>query len=219
MSETDDVAGLEAALAERAKKLAGEHIFNGHQARERILAETRQRLHIEEEREVLAAKVRAERAYQQRVQAAELELRAGLDRLRRELADAALAALPQRLDELAQDEARYLSLLQSYLREAAQSIERDELVARLNARDLQRLHENWTQYAEAAAPGKKLTLSPKPIACIGGVLVESSDGNIRFDNTFEGRMERLGEALHGAVAERLMPPLLDDRINGTAAHG
>jgi len=35
------------------------------------------------------------------------------------------------------------------------------------------------------------------------VLVSSADGNIRFDNTFEGRMERLDETLQGALAERL----------------
>lgn len=205
MSETDDVSGLETALAERARKLAGEHLANGRHARERILADTRQRLHIEEEREVLAAKAQAERTLLQRLQAAELDLRAGLDRLRWELADAALAKLPQMLVGFAADEARYLPLLMAYLREAAQSIERDELVARFNAHDLQRLQEDWAQYSDAAAPGKKLALSPEPLDCIGGVLVESAARDIRFDNTFEGRMERLGETLQGAVAGRLMP--------------
>jgi V/A-type H+-transporting ATPase subunit E len=205
MSEADDVAGLEAALAERARKLAEDHISNGNQARERILAETRQRLHIEEEREVLGAKARAERAYQQRVQAAELDLRAAIDRLRWELADAVLSALPQRLAEFAADEARYLPLLRKYLREAAQSIERDELVAHLNARDLQRLQPDWERHAQEAAPGKQLVLSPEPLDCTGGVLVESAARDIRFDNTFEGRQERLGETLQGMVAEQLMP--------------
>ncbi len=205
MSEADDVAGLEAALAERAKRLAEEHLANGHQARERILAETRQRLRIEEEREVLAAKAQAERTYRQRVQAEELDLRADLDRLRWELADAALARLTPRLEELAADETRYLPLLHAYLSEAAQAMERDELVAHLNARDLERMKKDWERHAEEAALGRKLHLAPEPMECIGGVLVASRDGNIRFDNTFEGRMERLGEALQGSVAERLMP--------------
>lgn len=230
MSEADDVAGLEAALAERAKRLAEEHLANGRQARERILAETRQRLRIEEEREVLAAKAQAERTYRQRVQAEELDLRADLDRLRWELADAALARLMPRLDELAADETRYLPLLHAYLREAAQAMERDELVAHFNARDLQRLRKDWERHAREAAPGKKLALSPEPLECTGGVLVESAARDIRFDNTFDGRMERLGETLQGSVAERLMPPssplggeggkvsLRDYQVNGTA-HG
>lgn len=205
MNETNDISGLEAALAERANKLAGEHLAGGRQARERILADTQQRLHIEKEREVLIAKERAERAYQQQVQAAELDLRAELDRLRRGLSDAALARLPARLAALTEDEARYLPLLLNYLHEAAQAIERDDLVAQFSARDLPRLKKDWERHAREAAPGKHLTLSPEPLDCIGGVLVSSADRDIRIDNTFEGRMERLDETLQGTIAERLMP--------------
>jgi len=205
MTEATDISGLETALAARAQKMADEHVASGHAARERILADTRQRLRIEEEREVLSAKARAERAYQQRVQAAELDQRARLDRLRWDLANAALAKLPARLSALAEDEARYLPLLLGYLREAAQAIERDELIAQFNARDLQRMQQDWKRYAAEAAPGKRLTLSPQPLECIGGVRLASADGNIRCDNTFEGRMERLDEALQGSIAEWLMP--------------
>lgn len=205
MSDANDISGLEAALSARGQKMAEEHIANGRQARERILADTRLRLRIEEEREVFAAKARAERAYQQQVQAAELDLRGGIDRLRWELASAALAKLPARLAALAEDEARYLPLLRNYLREGAQAIERDELVAQFNARDLQRLQRDWERYAAEAAPGKRLTLSPQPLDSIGGVLLISADHDIRCDNTFEGRMERLDETLQGAISEWLMP--------------
>lgn len=214
MSKTDDISGLESALDERARKQAEEHLANGRLERERILAETRQRLNIAKEGEVLAAKAHAERAYQQRVQAAELELRADSDRLRRELADAALARLPAHLAALAKDEARYLPLLLNYLREATTAIERDELVVQFNARDLLRLQPDWERHAREAASAKRLSLAPEPLDCIGGVLVVSADGNIRFDNTFEGRMERLDETLQGAIAERLMP-----RQTGDAKHG
>lgn len=205
MSDTNDISGLETALEERARKLAGEHITNGRHERERILADTQQRLQIEKEREVLAAKARAERTYQQRVQAAELEMRGEHDRLRSELTNAALTKLPARLNILMAEEARYLPLLLNYLREAAQEIERDELIAQFNARDLQRLQKDWARYAREAAPGKQLKLSPEPLDCIGGVLVTSAGRDIRFDNTFEGRMERMDETLQGVIAERLMP--------------
>ncbi len=205
MSEPSDISGLESALEERAHKQAAEHLANARLERERILAEARQRLDAGKEHEVLAAKEHAERTYQQRVQAAELELRADSDRLRRNLADAALARLPAQLAALAKDEARYLPLLLNYLHEAATDIEREELIAQFNARDLLRLQADWERHAREAAPGKHLALAPEPLDCIGGVLVVSADGNIRFDNTFEGRMERLDETLQGAIAERLMP--------------
>ena len=205
MSDADDVTGLELALAERARKLSEERLVNGRQARDLILLETRQRLHLEEEREILSAKAQGERIYQQRVQAVELDLRAQLDRLLWQLTNATLMKLRARLSALAEDEVRYLPLIVKFLREGAQAIERDELVACLNARDRRLLQNDWTRRAEEAAPNKRLTLSPDTLNSIGGVLIVSADGNIRFDNSFEGRMERLAESLQGSIAERLTP--------------
>jgi len=204
MSGVDDVSGLESALMERARKLSEEHLTNGRQARDLILLETRQRLRLAEERETIAAKAQAERVYQQRVQAVELELRAQLDRLRWQLANDALAKLRARLAALADNEPAYLSVIVAYLRESARAIDRDELVVQCNARDLQRLQSAWPRLAQEAAP-KKLTLSQESLSVSGGVVVTSADRNIRFDNTFEGRIERLAESLQGFITERLMP--------------
>jgi len=70
---------------------------------------------------------------------------------------------------------------------------------------LQRLQRDWTRLAEDAATNKRLTLSQDSVNSIGGVVVVSADQNIRFDNTFEGRIERLAESLQGSIAERLTP--------------
>lgn len=205
MSDVDDVSGLEVALMERARKLSEGHLVNGRQARDLILLETRQRLRLEEERETAAAKAQGERVYQQRIQAVELDIRARLDRLRWRLANDVLAKLRARLSALAEDESTYLSVIVSYLRECAQAIERDELIVHCNARDLQRLQTDWARLAESAAPDKRLTLSQDVVNSSGGVVVVSADQNIRFDNTFEGRMERLADSLQGSIAERLAP--------------
>lgn len=210
MSDSDDISGLEHALTERAQKLAEVELDSGKRTRERILADTQQRLQLEKEREVHAAREKAERAYQQQVQAAELGLRAELDRLRQSLVDNALTKLPDSLRALSEDESRYLPLLQQFLREAAQAIERDELVAQFNARDLLRMQSQWDQIAQQAAPGKQLHLSPDTLDSMGGVLVTSADRAIRFDNTFEGRLERLDETLQGSMAERLMADIREN---------
>lgn len=203
MSEADQVSGLEAALVERANKLAAEYVARGRQERDRLLAEVRQRLRADEERAGSAARAQAERAYQQQVQAAELQLRAELDQLRLELVTRVLVRLPARLEQLAADERHYLPLLRAWLREGADAIEHHELVAELNARDSQRLGREWDAIAKDAAPGKRLALAGAPIDCLGGVRITSADGNIRIDHTFEGRQERLGEQLLNAIAERL----------------
>ncbi len=205
MSDSDQVAGLESALLARAQKLADEYLADAHKSREQMLADARQRLHSEEERETLASKAYGERAYQQRIQAAELNLRSELDRTRWSLINDVISELPKRLTELAKDESHYLPLLLDWLGEGAQSIERDELVVQVNARDLERLRPDWKRLARKAAPGKQMELSDQTINTIGGVLISSKDGNIRFDNTFEGRTERLSEALQRAIADFLIP--------------
>ena len=138
---------------ERARKLSEEHLTNGRQARDLILLEARQRLALEEDREMAPAKAQAERVYQQRVQAVELDLRARLDRLRWQLANDVLAKLRTRLSALAEDEPKYLSVIVSYLRECAQAIDRGDLVAHCNARDLQRLQPVWAQARATSGAG------------------------------------------------------------------
>ncbi len=205
MSEADEISGLESALVDRANKLAEEYLTHGHQEHDRLLVEANQRLHAEEERATAAARAQAERTYQQQVQAAELELRAELDRLRLELVNTALSQLSARMQQLAADDQRYLPLLRAWLREGAAAIERQDLVVALNARDLQRLKKDWSGFARDAAPGKNLTLAEEPLDCIGGALITSVDHNIRIDNTFEGRQGRLGEELQFVIADRLSP--------------
>ncbi len=205
MSAPDQIAGLESALLERANLLAEEYRLNGRREHDRLLAEANQRLRLEEEHEMQAIQARAERAYQRQVQAAELHLRAELDRLRQELVNTVLDRLPKRLEQLIADEPHYRALLLAWLREGAQAVESTELVAQFNARDLPIMRKNWERHARDAAPDKHLTLSPEPIACMGGVLLTSADLNIRIDNTLEGRRERLSELLQNAIAEQLAP--------------
>lgn len=201
----DQTAGLESALLAHARKLAEEYLADAEKIQHQIIEDSNERLRADEEREVLSAKARAERLYQQRVQAAELELRGELERVRWSLVKAVLDALPARLAELAQDESRYLPLLRQWLREGMQAIERDRLIVRANRRDLPLLRREWPRLSAEDTAGKTVQLSEDPLDSLGGVLVSSADDEIRLDNTFEGRMERLDEALQRAVARLLIP--------------
>ncbi len=49
----------------------------------------------------------------------------------------------------------------------------------------------------------KLTLDEEPIETIGGVALATPDGSVRFDNTFEARLERMRPALRKEVASLL----------------
>jgi V/A-type H+-transporting ATPase subunit E len=51
--------------------------------------------------------------------------------------------------------------------------------------------------------GVKLTLDPRAIETIGGVILTSHEGTVRFDNTFEARLERMRQILRKDVANQL----------------
>jgi len=49
----------------------------------------------------------------------------------------------------------------------------------------------------------RLTLDKRSIDSVGGVVLSSADGTVRFDNTFEARLERLRPLLRKEVADLL----------------
>ncbi len=205
MSPEDQVAALEKAILERAQTLADEHSDQARRARERILADSAERLRLMEDREVLVAKARAEREYRRQVQASEIRMQAELDRMRWGLLRSVLDNLNDRLTEMFSDESRYLPVFKKLLAEAAGSIERDELVALVGDADHRRLADRWETIVSEAVPKKKVVLSPETCPCSGGVLVKSKDERIAVDNTFEGRLSRFETELYQIMLERLLP--------------
>ena len=49
----------------------------------------------------------------------------------------------------------------------------------------------------------KLTVDPKGLSSVGGVVLTTADGSVRFDNTFEARLERMRPDLRKEVAALL----------------
>ncbi len=201
--QTTRIEDLEAALVFRAEALADEYLNGAERLRGQLLEEANKMLRLREEREILAAKAGAERLYRQRVQAAEIKMQEELDHLRWTLVHSVLEDVHGRLAQLIEDDETYLPLLKRLLHQGASAIERDELVARVSQRDLTRIAARWAEIVKEAGGGKRVTLSQHPVETAGGVLIESADGRIRVDNTFEGRMERLQTEMHRAINERL----------------
>lgn len=157
---------------------------------------------MREEREILAGKALAERTYRQRIQAAEIQQHARLDRLRWDLVVHVMRELDEEIERLVADRTHYEALLQRYLARAAQAIERDELVAMLNETDRAALAPRWPAFV-AAATSKRVTLADQPLKVRGGIEVRSREDDIRVDQTFEGRRERMADALQTSILARL----------------
>ena len=202
----DQVEELEQAILAQANRLASEYRERAERSRDNILREAGERLHLREEREVLLAKAKAERAYRRRVQANELQLRKEMDHLRWNLVEEVRGRLAERMQTMVQErQEAYQTLLQRLLAKGVAAIERDALVAEVSKRDLTWLQPIWQEFSAAVAAGKQVELAALPIETLGGIRIRSEDNRIRVDNTFEGRLERLGRRLHQIIIERLLP--------------
>jgi V/A-type H+-transporting ATPase subunit E len=216
MDTDTQVTQLEQALLQQAETLAREQLHNADSARKRILAESAEKLKLAEEREVLAAKVEAERQIRRHIQAAETRLAAELDRLRWALTEAALSGVKVEFRKLVQDEARYLPALEAWLAAAAQALPDGELVAEVRPEDEHRLAAVWAEMAARAAPGRAVTLASHGRPSLGGIRVRLADDRARLDQTFEARQARLADELARVAMERLFASAPD---LGTLVHG
>lgn len=208
----DQVNALETAILARANRLAEEYRERAKRSRDNILREAHERLHLREQREVLVAQAHAERAYRRQVQASEIKLRKEMDFLRWSLVEGVREQLIDMIKELVADEARYLPILKAFIGVGGNIVESDHLVAEVNAGDIERLHPSWDEFITEVAAGKVIELSTTPIDTLGGALIRTRDNRIRFNNTFEGRMEQLGTGLHQIIIERLFPGGTDHSV-------
>ena len=216
MESDAQVSQLEQALLLQAETLAREALQNAESARARILAESAEKLKLAGEREVLAAKVEAERLVRRHSQAAETRLAADLDRLRWALIEATLAGVKTAFRQLVQDETRYLDVLESWLAAAAQALPPGDLVAEVRPEDEKRLAPRWPDLAARAAPGRAVTLASHSQPSEGGIRVRLADNRAQLDQTFEARQARLADELARVSMERLFASAPD---LGTLVHG
>ena len=216
MEADAQVSQLEQALLQQAETLAREQLQNAEAARAHILAESAEKLRLAEEREVLAAKVEAERLVRRHTQAAETRLAAELDRLRWALTEATLAGVKTAFRQLVQDETRYLELLEAWLAAAAQALPPGDLVAEVRPEDERRLAPQWAEIAARAAPGRAVMLASRSQPSEGGIRVRLADNRAQLDQTFEARHARLADELARVAMERLFASAPD---LGTLIHG
>ena len=205
MNPAQQTDGLEAALLARAQEQVEQRMQQCQRASKQIQDEAKIRLHQREAHELKLAEAKSEHLYRQQVQAVRIQLQREIDQLRWNFVQSTLECLPERLTALVEDEQAYLHILQAWLAHAAEIIEAHELVVELNARDHQRLAQNWMEFVHAAGVHKAVTLSANTQNDIGGLLVCSADRRICVDNTFKGRLTRLEQTLHELVTECLFP--------------
>ncbi|MDP2810218.1 MAG: V-type ATP synthase subunit E family protein [Rhodocyclaceae bacterium] len=203
MSEEVQARALERAIVGQAEALAAARLERAAAEQTRILEGGDRRRREAEERLLARTRVDAERLCKRRVQAAEIARQGELDRLRATLVDQLMAAVRTRLTQLVHDAPAYTPRLEALLAAAAGALPGNELRVRVNARDRQLLAADWPQTAQRIAPGRRLVLDETCCEAIGGGLVFTAAGERRLDNTFDGRLARLGSVLAALALEQL----------------
>lgn len=202
---TGQAEKLEASLALQAGALADEHLRHGEEARAEILTRAQEQRAERAAREQAQFRLAAERLFRQRVQAASIRFAAEHDRLRWVLVESALAQLHARLAQCVSDPVRYHAVLQRFVAEGAASIPDGALLAEFCPQGLD-VREDGTRIAQAASPGRRITVRPLAASASGGVRVADEAGRVRVDNSFEGRLARL----EGEIVRRIMETLFPD---------
>jgi V/A-type H+-transporting ATPase subunit E len=186
-----------------AGEFEGEVLADLQGGRDQALAliESSRRDAMEEvSRILLGGTKQAESLKRQLVGTAELEVRNARLKAEEEAVNQAISAA---LDGLrsAQPQ-RYESSITSLIQEGLDVIGGKAVVA-CSQRDRETVLSALKKLGKGDA---KLTLQAEPVDTIGGVVLSSSDGSVRFDNTFEARLERMKPILRKDVAALLERP-------------
>ncbi|ACS32645.1 V-type ATP synthase subunit E [Thermococcus gammatolerans] len=165
---------------------------------EKLKEEARKRAQSQAEWILRKAKTQAEIEKQRIIANAKLEVRRKKLAVQEELIGEVLSAMREKLAALPDDE--YFEALVSLTKEAIEELGTKKIVLRSNERTLKLIDSRMEEFSEKV--GVEVSLG-EPIECIGGVLVESPDGTVRVDNTFDARIERLESELRATVAKAL----------------
>jgi len=171
---------------------------------EKLKEEARKRAEAKAEWILRKAKTQAEIERQRIIANAKLEVRKRKLAVQEELIRRVIEALKERLGNLPEDE--YFPILVELTAKAVGELGVDKVVVRSNERTLKLIVERLSEFRgrlrEALGRDVDVTIG-EPIQTIGGVLVESSDGSVRVDNTFEARIERFESELRATIAKAL----------------
>jgi len=89
----------------------------------------------------------------------------------------------------------YSNLIKSLLDESTKILGTTKVIIYTNSKDKNVVQSILSQYSGAE-------LSPETIVCIGGVVVKSKDGAMKFDNTLDARIQRLKPLIRKEIATK-----------------
>ncbi len=160
-----------------------------------------------EENILVEGKKEAETHKQRELGKIRLKSRMNILSKKEELINEVFNELWRRIVELSTDKDRYLPLLKEFIFEAALGLNGGELKVFLNERDSKVsesiLEEIATEVEKKIGNKTNLQLANSTIKTQGGAIVETLDGRMLINNTFEARLERFRRNLRVDIANIL----------------
>ncbi len=170
----------------------------------RIKGSAKKRAEARAEWVLRKAQTQAEIEKQRIIAGAKLEVRKRRLALQEELIQKVITELRERLSQLSDED--YFSMLVDLTSEAVDELGMPRAYVRSNERTIELLKGKKGEFESAVAEriGRTVGIDfGEPVNTIGGVIVESEDGSVRVDNTFEARMERFESDLRARIAKAL----------------
>ncbi|MHA1668080.1 MAG: V-type ATP synthase subunit E [Candidatus Heimdallarchaeaceae archaeon] len=186
-------------IEEKAEKKIKEILAEQKAEIAKIEKETEEKIAKLREKIIEEAKRTAERQFQKKTAKQDLEFKLKITKYRDELVEELLEKAVKELEKLTETE-DYVKSLENLIIEAASTLKQKELILYCRKKDKkifskQFLEKISSKLLKESNIETTITLSNKHIDCLGGIILETSDGKISIKNTYEKRIERSLEEL------------------------
>jgi len=181
-------------IEENTEKLLKKILAEQKSSIDEINAEAEEKLKEITKSIVEDAKKNAEAEFSKEKAKQELELRLKITKFRDELVDNFFKKATERIKSLTETK-EYVESLEKLLLEAAVTLKQPEIIIHCRNQDNKILTKQFLDNVSSRLKKEnnietRYQLSKKSINCIGGVRLETTDGKISIDNTYEKRIER-----------------------------
>jgi V/A-type H+-transporting ATPase subunit E len=197
----ENIAALESAILSEAREEA-EKIHTDASARAAEIRRRAEQQAAAERKDILErARVEAERIRSQTVATAQLRARTLQLEQREKLLDSVFSAAQGQLNDLPGGK-DYDQVASTLLREALFQLKAPKAIVHSDAATSEKLTQQVRD--EISNELKTEVVMGKPLDTGLGVIVETEDGHLKFDNTLETRLARLQSGLRSSVYRLLM---------------
>ena len=197
----ENIDALSSAILNEAREEA-EKIRADSQSKADAIRSRAQEQADAERKEILdRARVEAERIRNQTVATTQLKARTMQLEAREKLLNSVFTAVAQKLPA-AQQEADYQQVACNLLKEALSQLKAKKALVQADATTQKLLNE--MVLGDISRETKTELVMGKPLEQGTGVMVETEDGHLKYDNTLETRLNRMQNGLRSSVYRLLM---------------